>query len=312
MRQMHPSGLEQRHPLGAVGEVEAGGVQQASQQGRPHRRLFARERIAELDQVPPGVVAGKPQAVADARVGEAPADDLVGAQVAHHVLGPPPQRLLAGQAAHRRDRRQRRRQVLVEVGEPRHLLDQVGLALHVGVALRRHGGDDLVAAGLGLLALDAEAERLEACGAGVAVDRHPDQRLDPRHAQRHLARLGLVDRLVDRPRHQLGAGQLDQQPRGDVLGAHRQRRVQLLLEPRRGLGAQRQLARGAQDVDPVPGRDLQQHPGRRLGHLRCLPAHHARRCPRACRGRRPAPPRDRTPAPPRRASSSSRPASRCG
>ena len=45
------------------------------------------------------VVSGNPQPPGLARVGEAPADDLVEAEVAHRVLGPATQALLAGQAA---------------------------------------------------------------------------------------------------------------------------------------------------------------------------------------------------------------------
>ena len=84
------------------------------------------------------MVVGKPQPVGDAAVGEAPADDLVGAQSAQGVLGAAAQQLLAAEPADPLgDRRQRRGEFGVEVGEARDLLDQVGLALHVLVALGR-------------------------------------------------------------------------------------------------------------------------------------------------------------------------------
>ena len=84
-----------------------------------------------------------------------------------------------------------------------------------------------------------------------------------------------LGRDVDRARHQCGARKLADQPRRDALAAHRQLRVELLLEPRGRLRAQSEGVRRRQDVRPVPGCRLEQHPiggVRDLGHL---PAHHA-------------------------------------
>ncbi len=49
--------------------------------------------------------------------------------------------------------------------------------------------------------------------------------------------------------------------------------MQLLLEARRSLGAQAELARGAEDVGPVPVGDLEQDAGGRVGDLGDLAAH---------------------------------------
>ncbi len=168
------------------------------------------------------------------------------------LLGRQPADALAGG-------RQRRGQGRLQVREPGDLLDQVDLAGDVRVALRGDRGRDLVA-----VALDPEAEPLEAGRAGVAVDGEADDPLHPRHAQAHDTRLGLPRPLVDRAGHEPRAAELDHQLRRDPLRPHRQRRVELLLEARGGLGAQAELAGGAQDVDPVPGRDLEQDARGRL------------------------------------------------
>ena len=94
---------------------------------------------------------------------------------------------------------------------------------------------------------------------------------------------------VDRAGHEPGAGQLHHQPGGEPLAGHRELRMELLLEPRRRLRAEAELARGAHDVGPDPGGHLHQHPGRVVRDLGDL----ARPSPRRCRS---APPR-RTPAP---------------
>ena len=84
------------------------------------------------------IVRGDPQPLGLARVGEAPADDLVEAEVAQRVLGAAPQPLLAAQAADpASDRGQGARQVLVEAVDPADLLDQVDLAGDVVVAVGR-------------------------------------------------------------------------------------------------------------------------------------------------------------------------------
>ena len=123
--------------------------------------------------------------------------------------------------------------------------------------------------------LDPEAEPLQVGDAGrPAAISIPSRPLDPRRragpARRRRRRLGGD---VDRPRHQLRPAELDHQPRGDPLGPHAELGVELLLEARGGLRAQAEQARGAEDVGPVPVRDLEQDPGRRLGDLGDLAAH---------------------------------------
>ena len=64
-----------------------------------------------------------------------------------------------------------------------------------------------------------------------------------------------VDRAVDQPR----AGQLEHQLGRDDLAVHRLLGREALLEAPGGLGAQRELRRGALDVRAVPVRGLHQH-----------------------------------------------------
>ena len=119
------------------------------------------------------------------------------------------------------------------------------------------------------VALDAEPEPLEVGRAQSSGSiSHPEQPLGPRpRAGPTRCGGGISAGDVDRARDEPRAADLDHQPRGDPLRAHRQLGMQLLLEAVGRLGAQAELARGAQDVDPVPGRDLEQHAGRRVGDL---------------------------------------------
>ena len=88
-----------RHRARAAGEVVPGGVEQRAEQRRPHHRLLLGERVGDRDRPRARVAGGDPQPPGLAGVGEAPADDLVEAEVAQRVLGPAPQPLLAGRAA---------------------------------------------------------------------------------------------------------------------------------------------------------------------------------------------------------------------
>jgi hypothetical protein len=190
----------------------------------------------EQDRLGAGVALGDPQPARLAGIGEAPADDLVEAEAAQAVFDPAPQLLLAAEAAdvvgHRR---QRRRQVLLEAVDSADLLDQVNLAGDVIVA---HGRDlDLEVLAIDL---DAEAEPRQVGGLVGLLDPHPQQSLDPCRAQLYPRRRRDLGGDVDRPRHQLRATELDQQPRGDPLRPQAEIRVQLLLEARGGLRAQAQ------------------------------------------------------------------------
>ena len=94
--------------------------------------------MASRDRVGAGVAGGNPQPLDLRWVGEAPADDLVEAEIAHRVLGATAQALLAAQAPDRAGGvGQSGRQVLVEAVDSPHLLDQVDLAGDVVVAVGR-------------------------------------------------------------------------------------------------------------------------------------------------------------------------------
>ena len=165
--------------------------------------------------------------------------------------------------------RGKRARKAVEPVQAADLLDQVDLAGDVVVAVHGHGRPQIALA----LRLDLELEPLEAGSRLRRLDLDAEQRVEPRPVQRdHVPRRDLRGG-VERPRNQLRAGELDDQPRRGPLGTDRQLGVKLLLEPRRGVGAQPERRRGAEDVGPVPVRGLEQHPGRRLRDLRHLAAH---------------------------------------
>ncbi len=164
---------------------------------------------------------------------------------------------------------QRRRQVLRVAVDPADLLDQVDLASHVVVAVERHRRLEVLAS---RETSKSSRSRYSPQSSG-SISMPRSSRRPARAAASSSRAARHVGRLVDRPGHQLRPAELDHQPRSDPLGAQGQLGVQLLLEAVGGVGAQAELARGAQDVDPVPGRDLEQHPGGRLRDLGDLAAH---------------------------------------
>src|SRR4051794_30787332 len=86
-----------------------------------------------------------------------PGDDLVESKPRHRVLGPPPQHLLATEAAPPLAGRRQGARQLIEAMEPADLLDQVGLARNVVMAVDRDGDLEDVLAGI----LHTELEALE-------------------------------------------------------------------------------------------------------------------------------------------------------
>ena len=153
--------------------------------------------------------------------------------------------------------------------QPADLLDHVDLAVDVVVAVDGDGDADLVVTHAGHL----EPEPLEPLASLAAPDRHAEERVEARAVHRdHVLRRDLGGD-VDRARRQPRARELDQEPRGDALSTRRELGMKLLLKPRRGVGTQPEHARGAQDVDAVPGRHLEQDPGRLVGDLGDLATH---------------------------------------
>ena len=122
-------------------------------------------------------------------------------------------------------RRQRRRQ-LVEAVDAGDLLDQVRLALDVGVAPGRHAPP---------VSRVLEAEPLEDLGHALRRDALAEQPLHALLAQPDHARLRRVRVDVDRAGHEARAAQLDHQPSGEPLRRDRLLGVKLLLEARRRL-----------------------------------------------------------------------------
>ncbi len=122
---------------------------------------------------------------------------------------------------------------------------------------------------------DLEVERPQDLGLALGSDLHAEDRPHALAAQ--------VDRIgrrrhpadVDRAGGDARAAQLDHQLRGHRLGLHALLGREPLLEARGGLAAQAQGPRAAVDVGAVPGRDLHQHPGRVVLHLRTGSSHQA-------------------------------------
>ena len=144
--EVHASGLEQGDPLGAPGEVVASHVEERPEQRRAKLRVLERQRVGDPDRRPPDVAGLESQPPGQLRVHEAQGDDRVEAEIPHDVLGAPAQRLLARQAPRRRPvPGQGRGQMRVVAVDPPHLLDQVGLARDVVVAVRRDLGRSALA-----------------------------------------------------------------------------------------------------------------------------------------------------------------------
>ena len=210
-------------------------------------------------------------AAAAARVGEAQGDDPVEAEVADHVLGAAAQRLLAGSAPPPgARRRQRRRQVLGVAVDAADLLDQVDLAGDVVVAVERDRRLEVVAV-LGRPRTRAAAGTPPGAANGIAI---PSTRSARAAAQRAAgARVGISAATSIVPGTSVA-------PQSSTISCEATRCARIassgwscFSNAVRGVGAQPELARGAQDVDPVPGRDLEQHARGRLADLGDLAAH---------------------------------------
>ena len=222
--------------------------------------------------LPEPVALLHPQAVGQIRGHEAPGDDLVEAQVPHHVLGAAAQELLPGEDAHAVSMLGKGPRQPVEAVEAPDLLDQVGLAGDVVVAVDGHRSAEVVLAHR----LDLELEALEVILGLGALDVDPEQAVEARAVEGDHVWSRDLRGLVDRAGHEPRATRLHHQARRHPLRLQREVGVKLLLEPGRGLRPQAEHARGAEDVDPVPGRDLEQHAGGRRGDLRALAAHDPR------------------------------------
>jgi hypothetical protein len=148
------------------------------------------------------------------------------------------------------------------------LLDQVDLAGDVVVAVEGDGRLQGFPP-----ARDLEVEALQVLRAELGLDRHAQQGLGAVGAQLEPVRLRDVRGLVDRAGNEPGAAELNHQPRGDPLPPDGELGMELLLESVRGVRAEAELPRGAEDVDPVPIRDLEQDPSGLIGDLRDPPSH---------------------------------------
>jgi hypothetical protein len=233
-REVNPARLEEGDAAGATGEAPPGSVEQGAEQRGPHRRLVFGKRIGEANRLGARVLRRDPQPRGLPGIGEAPADDLVEAQVTDLVLGAAAQSLLTGQTpALPGGVRQGGRQVLVESVDPRDLLDQVSLPGDVEVAVGRRAHLEVP-----VPPFDPETETLQIAGLVGLVDLHPEQAADPLRSQADRVRGRWLGGDIDRARDEPGAAELDHQPRGDPLGAKAEVGVELLLEARGGLRAE--------------------------------------------------------------------------
>ena len=188
-RQVDGAGLEQPDRLGAAAAVGPRDVEQRSEQRRPQPRLLGRHRVLQLDRRP----LGDPQLPGAVGPLEAPADDLMQALRGERVAGGSPQPLAIGQPPEGAVARGQRRRQRLERPEPRHLLDQVGLAGHVGAPERGHGHVEPV----GRIG-DAELERGQDLAATLDRNLDAEQARDLGAAQADRLRLGPRAADVDR------------------------------------------------------------------------------------------------------------------
>ena len=99
LAQVGAPGLEQGDPLRAVRSVVAAASSSEPISGRSLDGVLGGERIGDADRLGRDVAVGNPEPAGHAGVGETEVDDRVEAKVAHRVLGPAAQALLAGQPA---------------------------------------------------------------------------------------------------------------------------------------------------------------------------------------------------------------------
>ena len=193
---------------------------------------------------------------------EAPADDLVQALRGERVGRPAAQPLAVGQPAPGAVARGQRGRQRLERAEPRHLLDQVGLAGDVGAPEGGHGDVEAVV-GVG----GAELERLQDLGAALARDRRrPSRRSDARVAQADRRRRRARAADVDRAGHDPVA------PHSSIISWVATAWASIACSgcscfSKRPEASLRRpsLQRGAVDVGAVPVGGLHQHAGRGRG-----------------------------------------------
>jgi hypothetical protein len=248
----------------------AGRIQHRADQRRAHHRLILRQRVFDADDGAHRVIGAEPQAVEQARLGEAPADHLVQPAAHERVLGRPYNALGMGETSSRATTGGQRRRQLLHPVDPCHLLDQIDLTRDIRAAQRGDPDAQTVPVGRG-----AEVERPQDLLLADQRHRHTEDRLHPRLAQAQLSSRRRLAADIDRAGNHGGSAQLDHQARGDRLGVQALLRLQPLLEASRGLTPQSQRPGGAMDVGTVPGRHLHQHACRVLLDLRARATHHA-------------------------------------
>ena len=218
--------------------------------------------------------AGSRSRSSSAGLGEAPADDLVQAAADHRVLGGAAHALGVGEPPRRAAARGQRRGQPLEAVDARDLLDQVDLARDVVAAQRRHGDLQAVRA-----ARPGEVQRAQDLGLALARDRHAEDRPHARLAQADRLR-----RRRRRRRRRRSSRARASRRRARSSGARATACACMHCSGCRPFSKRPEASlrrperpRGAVDVRPAPGRDLEQHPPRVRPHLRARAAHHARR-----------------------------------
>ena len=172
LAQVGAPGLEQGDALGAPGEVVARGVEERAEQRGPKLGMLLRERIGDAGSAPVGSRSGsrsRPGSPGSTRLrlttASKPRSRITSSARRRNACSRRQSPALAGCL------RKGRRKVLVVAVDAPDLLDQVGLAADVVVAVDRNLGHQVVA-----LALDPEAEPLQVGGAQLGLDPHPQQR----------------------------------------------------------------------------------------------------------------------------------------
>ena len=222
---------------------------QARQQARPHVGLIRRNRISEREFA----------SAAAEQFGRGLCNERPGHRLDHAAR---PERALGGAGAlldrgeHRLARRvaafERRHRHLVNADNAHDLLDDIGLAVHVGPPGGHRDLHHRAAAG------DHEAEMAE--NPFHLRKRHVDAGEPPDFGERKINHAIVAEGLAD---HDIfgwrAAARLHDQPGGHFEPRHHEGRIDAALETVARVRIDAELAAGLGDVDLVPQRRFDQH-----------------------------------------------------
>ena len=257
--------LEQRGIDEAAIGVALAGRHEARDQARAHVRQIRCDRVGERKL---GLAAAEQFGLR--LCDERPVDRLDHAARGQRALGAAGAQLDRGQDRLARcvAAIERRKRHAIDADDPHDLLDDVGLALHVG-APGRHGDlDDRAIAG------DGEAEMAE--DPADLDQRHLDAGQPLHLVERKVDDAVVAMRLADDDGFgRLAAAQVHHQLRCELETRHHERRIDAALEAVARVRIDAELAAGVGDVELVPERGLDQHVGGRLRAAGGFAAHDA-------------------------------------